>query len=112
MEVALEQSDLIPHTVCFPQLPGGKGVAAVRAIKTVGTTVLLQACLCRGHVLHAVGTVMRVHLMAYTETTPCKNSVDTREEQTMQQYLMSRQCLQKYNLHIGLKLPQLQRYCT
>ena len=27
-------------------------------------------------------------------------------------YLMSRQCLQKYNLHIGLKLPQLQRYCT
>ena len=50
MEVALEQSDLIPHKVCFPQLPGGKGVAAVRAIKAVGTTVLLQPRLCKANI--------------------------------------------------------------
>ena len=51
MEVALEQSDLIPHTVCFPQLPGGEGVAAVRAIKAVVTTVFLQSRLCRAKIL-------------------------------------------------------------
>ena len=50
MEVALEQSDLNPHKVCFPQLPGGKGVAAVRAIKAVGTTVLLQPRLYKANI--------------------------------------------------------------
>ena len=78
IDVALENrvDDSLPEIVIKHQgKPCGKGVTAVGAIKTVGTTVLLQACLCRGHVLHAVGTVMRVHLMAYTETTPGKHAL-------------------------------------
>ena len=61
--------------VKYRDKPSGKGVTTMGAVKAVGTPVLLQACLCRGHVLHAVGTVVRVHLMAYTETTPDKQAL-------------------------------------
>ena len=86
-------------------------MTAVGAVKTIGTAVLLQPRFCRGHIFHAVGTVVGVHLVANTETTPGQKGEDSRETLT-NHYLMSRQCLQKYNLHIGLRLPQLQRYCT
>ena len=45
-------------------------MTAVGAVKTIGTAVLLQPRFCRGHVFHAVGTVVGVHLVANTETTP------------------------------------------
>jgi len=44
-------------------------MAAVRTVKTVGTSVFLQPGLCRGHVLHTVGTVVTVHLVGHTEPT-------------------------------------------
>ena len=73
IDVALENrvDDSLHEIVIKHQgKPCGKGVTAVGAIKTVGTTVLLQACLCRGHVLHAVGAVVTVHLVTHAEPAP------------------------------------------
>ena len=69
--------------------PSGKGVTAVGAVKAVSTSILLQACLSGRHVLHAIGTVVGVHFMAHTETTPGKICIDTREAWTMQQFTLS-----------------------
>jgi len=44
-------------------------MTAMWTVEAVCTSVLLEPCLCRRHVLHAVRAVVAVHLMGDTETT-------------------------------------------
>ena len=88
-------------------------MTAVWTVEAVCTSVLLEPCLCRRHVLHAVGAVVAVHLVGDTETTSAnRNIVLGKTVGQVTIYLMSRQCLQKYNLQMGLREPQLHLYLT
>jgi len=45
-------------------------MSTVRTVKTIGTSVLLESSLGRGHVFHTVRAVVAVYLVRHTETTP------------------------------------------